>query len=192
MTLGENKKITLALIEEYSPTNQYLTDDEDIKNRINLIYAPNYQEIALIKKILTTKTLMENSGDNPDGYAEYSLPKDMYQLKNVICLDDDNIRIKSNYYLIGNKIYISNKNEYQHILEYYKYPTVITEKTSDTFELEVDQDAQMNLCYLVANDILKVDPSANYTAFLSEYQRKKQEWDTRRELPSVIVEEGVI
>ena len=29
MTLGENKKMALALIEEYSPTNQYLTDDED-------------------------------------------------------------------------------------------------------------------------------------------------------------------
>ena len=39
MTLGENKKIALALIEEYAPNNQYLTDDEDIRDRMNLIYA---------------------------------------------------------------------------------------------------------------------------------------------------------
>ena len=41
MTLEENKKICLGLIEEYSPTNKFLTDDEDIKNRLNLVYAPN-------------------------------------------------------------------------------------------------------------------------------------------------------
>ena len=58
--------------------------------------------------------------------------------------------------------------------------------------LELDQDAQMILPYAVANDILKVDPSADYSAFLSEYQRKKQNLDTRRELPSVVVEGGVI
>ena len=52
MTLNENKKITLALIEEYSPNNEYLTEDEDIANRLNLVYAPNYQEISQIKRIL--------------------------------------------------------------------------------------------------------------------------------------------
>ena len=46
MTLEENKKIALSLIEEYSPTNQMLTDDEDISTRLNLIYAPNYQELS--------------------------------------------------------------------------------------------------------------------------------------------------
>ena len=46
MTLGENKKMTLAVIEEYSQTNQYLTDDEDIRNRINLVYWPNYQHLS--------------------------------------------------------------------------------------------------------------------------------------------------
>ena len=30
MNLGDNKKVMLGLIEEYSPTTQYLTDDEDI------------------------------------------------------------------------------------------------------------------------------------------------------------------
>ena len=62
MTLEENKKITLALIEEYSPTNVLLTDDEDISKRLNLVYAPNYQELSQNKKIIKTKVLKEIIG----------------------------------------------------------------------------------------------------------------------------------
>ena len=42
MTFGENKKIALGLIEEYSKTNSAFTDDEDIATRINLLYSTNY------------------------------------------------------------------------------------------------------------------------------------------------------
>ena len=59
MTLGENKKITLALIEEYSPNHPMLTDDEDISTRLNLIYATNYQELSQNKKIIKTKIIKE-------------------------------------------------------------------------------------------------------------------------------------
>lgn len=192
MTLGENKKIALGLIEEYSKTNTSLTDDEDIAMRLNFAYATNYQELSQVKKILKTKILKEITGEISEGYEEYSLPTNMYQLKRIIALDSNNSIKEANYYTLGKKIYISNKDDYQYILEYYQYPTVIKEDTPDTFMLEIDQDVQMVLPYAVANDILKVDPSADYTAFLSEYQRRKENLDTRREIPSVIVEEGVI
>ena len=55
MTLGENKKITLGLIEEYSKTNTALTDDEDIAMRLNFAYATNYQELSQDKKIIKTR-----------------------------------------------------------------------------------------------------------------------------------------
>ena len=189
---GENKKITLALIEEYSPTNQYLTDDEDIKNRINLIYAPNYQELSQIKKILKTKILRDITGEPSEGFEEMSLPYDLYQLKRIVALDEDNKEVQVSYKTIGKKIYLSKKIDAKYILEYYAYPTVITENTEDNFYLEIDQDAQMVLAYLVANDILKVDPSSDYTAFLAEYKRKLEQLDTRRILPSVVIEEGVL
>lgn len=192
MTLGENKKIALGLIEEYSKTNTALTDDEDIAMRLNFAYATNYQELSQVKKILKTKILKEISGETSEGYEECPLPMNMYQLKRVIALDAQNNIKQADYYTLGKKIYISNKNDYQYILEFYQYPTVIKEDTLDSFVLEIDQDAQMILPYAVANDILKVDPSADYTAFLSEYQRRKENLDTRREIPSIIVEEGVI
>lgn len=186
MTLQENKKICLGLIEEYSPTNKYLTDDEDIKNRLNLVYAPNYQEMSQIKKILKTKTY--TISEDRKGMAQYSLPSDIYQFKRLVSLDDNNERKNVVYDIIGKKIYIKNIQGI-YILEYYSYPEVIEEDTEGDFELEIDQDAQMVLPYAVANDILKVDPSADYTAFYNEYQKKLQELDTRMVLPSISIEE---
>lgn len=186
MTLEENKKICLGLIEEYSPANKYLTDDEDIQNRLNLVYAPNYQEMSQKKKILKTKTYtIEEDGE---GLTQYSLPSDMYQFKRLVGLDDNNERKSAIYDIIGRKIYIKAlKGKY--ILEYYGYPEVITEETEGDFELEIDQDVQMILPYAVANDILKIDPSADYTAFYAEYKKRIEGLDTRTSMSSIYVEE---
>ena len=194
MTLGENKKIALALIEEYVKTNTKLTDDTDIQDRINLLYAPAYQELAQPKKIIKTKVLKEISEEPSDeeGYEEFSLPSNLYQLRKVVAWDKNGKDVAADFKRLGNKIYINKQSNAQYIIEYFVYPSVITEETSDKFLLELDQDVQMILPYQVANDILKVDPSADYTAFLAEYQRKLQALDTRRDIPTITVEEGVI
>lgn len=192
MTLGENKKIALALIEEYSPNSSNLTDDSDIATRLNLLYATNYQELAQTKKILKTKVLKDITGNKEEGYEELSLPSDMYQLKRVIALNELNVEIEANYNIIGKKIYISKESDAKYILEYNAYPSIITEDTKDDYYLEIDQDVQLILPYAVANDILKVDPSSDYTAFLAEYKRKLEGLDTRREIASIVAEEGVL
>ena len=130
MTLDENKKITLALIEEYSPTNKILTDDEDIATRLNLVYAPNYQELSQNKKILKTKILKEITGNTEEGFEELSLPSNMYQFKKIIALDENNVEVEAVYSRLGkNKILISKESDAKYILEYYAYPTIITEET---------------------------------------------------------------
>lgn len=192
MTLGENKKIALALIEEYSPNSSNLTDDSDIATRLNLLYSTNYQELAQTKKILKTKVLKDITGNKEEGYEELSLPSDMYQLKRVIALNELNVEIEANYNIIGKKIYISKESDAKYILEYNAYPSIITEDTKDDYYLEIDQDVQLILPYAVANDILKVDPSSDYTAFLAEYKRKLEGLDTRREIASIVAEEGVL
>ena len=193
MTLEENKKITLGLIEEYSKNNNNLTDDEDIANRLNLLYSTAYQELSQNKKIIKTKVLREVKDTEEEGYEEYSLPSNMYQISSVIALDENNIPKAPNYHTLGKKkIYISKADKYQYMLEYYAYPTVITEETENDFELEIEQDAQLILPYAVANDILKTDPSADYSAFLSEYQRKLQALDTRIKNITVKLKEGVL
>lgn len=189
MTLGENKKLALGLIEEYSPNNPLLTDDTDIATRLNLVYATNYQELATKKKILKTKTLKEISEMvEEEGYTQYTLPSNMYQFKRIIALDQNNNIVNEDYYQIGkNKIFINNESNYTYILEYYAYPTVITDETDDDFTLEIDLDVQMILPYMVASDILKTDPSADYTAFMNTYQKKLSEINTSLTAPKVVI-----
>ena len=103
-------------------------------------------------------------------------------------LFDNNERKNIVYDVIGKKIYIKNEIG-KYVLEYYAYPEVITESTSGDFELEIDQDVQLILPYAVANDILKIDPSADYTSFYNEYKRRLEELDTRIILPSIEIEE---
>lgn len=180
------------MIEEYSKTNTNLTDDEDIATRLNFIYATNYQELSQNKKILKTKVLRDISGRTQDGFEELSLPSSMYQFKRIVALDEKNNELQADYKIIGKKIYLNKSIDAKYILEFYAYPTVITQETQDDFYLEIDQDVQMILPYAVANDILKVDPSSDYSVFLAEYRRKLEALDTRRAIPSIVIEEGVL
>lgn len=191
MKYGEMKKVILALIEEYTPTTEKYTEDEDIINRLPLLVNLAYQELAGMKKIISTKIYPEIEDDlKQDRYTAYTLPSDLMQIRNIYLLDSNNKKGNPDYYFLGkNKIYINDNNAGQTILEYYKYPLQIDENTKDNFYLEIDQDAQNILPYKVANDILVTDPSANYQAFLNEYQRQLQLLDTRRSIPTVNLRE---
>lgn len=190
MTYGDNKKITLALIEEYAPNMTELTEDEDIANRLPFLYNLAYKELAQTKKITATKTYSEIADESKeDRYTSYSLPSDLYQIKTVFAQDSNNKSINADYYIVGNKIYINDNTPGNTVLEYYKYPQEINEETEDDFYLELDNDAQALLPYKVADDILKTDPSSDYTAFATEYQRKLQALDTRRNIPAVTLKE---
>ncbi|MFG6319602.1 MAG: hypothetical protein K1W33_07115 [Clostridia bacterium] len=187
MTYGENKRIMLALVDEYSPTNQYFTTDEDIKEKCALIYAPAYQELADMKTTLKTKEF-EIIEEN-EGYEEYTLPS-CKQIKRIMVLDENNNPISGNYYTLGRKIFISQEKKARYILEYMPFLNLINSETKDDFELEIDQDLQVLLPYLVANDLLKTDPSANYRAFLQEYERKLKSLNTNKWGISVNITEG--
>lgn len=190
MTYGENKKLTLALIEEYAPDLVKKTEDDDIALRLPFLYQLAYQELAMTKKIIATKLYNEIPDENKkDKYTAYSLPADLYQIKNVYALDKNNKPITAEYYTINKKIYLNDNIPGSTILEYYKYPQGINEETMDDFYLELDNDAQALLPYKVADDILKTDPSADYTAFATEYQRKLQLLDTRKNIPTVVLNE---
>ena len=190
MTYGESKKQVLALIEEYAShiTKEY-TEDEDIALRLPHLFDLAYQELAQNKKIIATKLYPEKE-EKVDKYTAYTLPSDLYQIKNVFMIDNYNRKGNVDYYILGkNKIYINDNTRGQTVLEYYKFPQNINEETDNDFYLELDQDAQSVLVYKVASDILKTDPSGDYTAFATEYQRVLQLLDNRKNVPSVSLKE---
>ena len=189
MTYGESKKQVLALIEEYAPSLDGLTEDEDIALRLPHLFDLACQELAQNKKIVATKVYPEKE-EKVDKYSSYTLPSDLYQIKSVFMLDENNKKGNVDYYTVGkNRIYINDNTQGDTVLEYYKFPQNINEETDDDFYLELEQDAQMALVYKVASDILKTDPSAEYTAFATEYQRVLQLLDNRKNIPSVILKE---
>nr|DAY42929.1 MAG TPA: hypothetical protein [Caudoviricetes sp.] len=191
MTLEENIKIVLSLIDEYAPssTNLY-TEDEDIQNKIKILYNQPYQELSQIKKISKVKEISKTYSDT-DYYREYSLPSNMYQLKNVIAFDEETNKIvPGDYYIIegAKKIYINDKSEAKYKIEYYAYPSIITEETENDFSLEIDQDVQNILSYKVADNLLKSDPSADYSAFRQAFEDALNRLDTRKSMSIAVVE----
>lgn len=191
MTLEENIKIVLSLIDEYAPESTNLfTEDEDIQNKIKTLYNQPYQELSQVKKIKKVKTISKTLGDT-EYYREYSLPFDMFQLKSVIILDaDTNKKVSGDFYIIESekKIYINDTSNANYKIEYYAYPTTITEDTDNDFNLEIDQDVQNILPYKVVDNLLKSDPSADYTAFRQAYEDAINKLDTRTILPSAVIE----
>ena len=190
MTLLENKKMFLALVDEYAPDNTELTEDDDIPVKYKNLYGVAYQRLADMKTTLKTKNYSITATTGTTGYEEYSLPE-YKQLKNVYVLDENNNKISGDYYFLGDKkIMISNSKTATYVVEYVPWLEIITEDTDDDFELEIDQDLQTVLPYIVAADLLKTDPSANYVAFEKEYMSMMQNITTSKKGISINITEG--
>lgn len=173
MNLKENKKITLSLIEEFNPESEYLTDDEDIRNRIRSIYNTCMMNIARAKRIEKTYTFEKEDSDT-DFYQAFGIPSNCYVIRDIIVQDPETNAIRDNqadYYRLGKELYINTKIKGTHILRYYAYPKEIKEDVEDEdYKFDIDLDIQYLLPYAVASDILKTDTSADYTAFENKYR----------------------
>lgn len=188
MTLIENIKVFLALVDEYAPDNQFLTEDDDIPSKVRLLYNPAYQELADWKTDSKMKKIEVVASGS--GYTEYSLP-DCKQIKKIMCVDENNNQISGDYYnTTDTKIMISNSITATYMIEYTPYLEMITESTPDNFDLEISQDLQAILPYIVASDLLKTDPSANWQAFDKVLQRKLKNLNLSKKGISVNITEG--
>ena len=174
MNLKQNKILTLAIIEEFNTESQYLTDDEDIANRLNAIYNACLTNIARLKKIERVYEFEDRTESATDLYEEFDMPDDCYLIRDIIIQDDETKSIKinqSDWYRLEDRIYINAKVKGTAILRYYAYPTEIDQNENDEdYEFEIDRDIQYLLPYAVASDILKSDRSVDYTAYENKYR----------------------
>lgn len=174
MNLKESKCITLALIEEFNPDSEYLTDDDDIQVRLNRIYNACMMSIARNKRIEKTYTFEDFEKTSEDFYQEFDIPSNCYIIKDIILQDEKTNSIRGNqvdYYRIGKKLYINSNTNGTPILRYYAYPKEIKETdTDEKYKFDLDLDVQYLLPYAVASDILKTDKASDYTAFENKYR----------------------
>lgn len=177
MTLLEIKKKVLQLIEEISD-NTNLTDDPDIRAKLNSVINQVQFELARMKKI--------------PAYKEMEVEKfqvfDMNTLDNFYQLRL--LRFDGGYDIIENIAVFGEAGKAGFF--YYKYPEAITDDTPDTYEFELSPDALEILPYGVASDLLKSDVSTNYGAIYSQrYEIMLQRLDPRYSMASFTIEGGV-
>lgn len=177
MTLLEIKKKVLQLIEEISDTSD-LTNDPDIKAKLNSVINMVQFELARMKKITAFKEVEVTDGQ----VFDMNTLNNFYQLRLL--------RFEGAYELVENMAVFNGSGTA--VFYYYKYPEAITDETPDTYEFELSQDALEILPYGVASDLLKSDVSTNYGAIYSQrYEIMLQRLDPRYSMSSITIENGI-
>lgn len=177
MTLLEIKKKVLQLIEEISD-NANLTDDPDIKAKLNSVINMVQFELARMKKIPAFVQREVKAGE----VVDMNTLDNFYQLRLI--------RFASDYDLMENLAVFLEDGTAD--IYYYKYPVAITDETPDTYEFELSLDALEILPFGVAGDLLKSDVSAQYGAVYSQrYESMLQRLDSRYSMGGISFEGGV-
>ena len=177
MTLLEIKKKVLQLIEEISD-NANLTDDPDIKAKLNSVINMVQFELARMKKIPAFVQREVKAGE----VVDMNTLDNFYQLRLI--------RFTGDYDLMDNLAVFLEDGTAD--IYYYKYPVAITDETPDTYEFELSLDALEILPFGVAGDLLKSDVSAQYGAVYSQrYESMLQRLDSRYSMGGIYIEGGV-
>lgn len=181
MTYLEMKKKVLSLIEEITDVKAATTGDNDIDTKLPYVTNQIMYELARIKKI-PAYIEVEVLTDEVMTFAELEeeTSDTIYQIDTIGGVDSD-LRGKRITFLEDGlaKIY------------YYKYPTRIDEKTTNTYEFELDDDVLEIMPYGIAADLLKSDVSSQYgQVYANRYEALKNGLDPRDTVHGAIVVGG--
>lgn len=184
MTLKEMKQKVLTLIEEWSPGSAFLTEDPDIQAKLHAVINQIAFELARLRKIPKYTAIPVSAGDVLDFEAiEKAVGYALYQIDLV-----SGVRYQPRAGGTVLKILESGTVE----IDCFVYPEPITEKTKDSYEFQLSQDALEIMPYGVAGDLLKSDASAGYGRVYSQrYEQLLQLLDHRYQLGSIRIEGGV-
>lgn len=184
MTLKEMKKKVLGLIEELNPLSELLTDDPDISTKHNDVTNQILFELARFKKIPKYVEIPVSEGDVLDfSDIEKACGYEIYQI-DLVC----GVRYvpKANGTVL--KMLESGTAE----IDCFVYPERITEKTKDSYEFELSQDALEIMPYGIAGDLLKSDVSTDYgSVYSTRYQEMLQRLDSRYQMHSIYIDGGI-
>jgi hypothetical protein len=184
MTLKEMKKKVLSLIEELNPLSELLTDDPDIAAKINDVINQILYELARFKKIPKYVEIPVSAGDVLD-FEDIAkeVGYEIYQI-DLIC----GVRYVPKASGTVFKMLESGTAE----IDCFVYPEQITEKTKDSYEFEMSQDALEIMPYGIAGDLLKSDVSTDYgNIYASRYQEMLSRLDHRYQMSSIYIDGGL-
>jgi len=190
MTLGDLKKKTLALIEEINTSEQSLTDDPDIEEKLPYVINQILHELARFKKIpaYEIKEVEENEildlttlGRDEDS-EEPDTRNIFYQLNIIRDVEYESL----------DETHVKFLEDGTALIKYYKYPINITIDTADSTTLDLSDDVLEIAPYGIAADVLKADVSNQYgVIYANRYKELLQTLDSRYSLGSVEFEGGI-
>lgn len=184
MKLAEMKKKVLGLIEELNPNSEVLTDDPDIATKLEDVITSIMFELARFKKIPDYVEMKVNEGDLIR-FEDITDETD-YEVYQISIIRGVNYDMKAQGTVI--KFLESGTAE----IEYFRYPTRITDKNREKYEFELSQDVLEIMPYGIAGDLLKSDVSTDYGRIYSErYEAMKQMLDPRFGTGSVYIDGGI-
>ena len=184
MKLAEMQRKVLAQIEEYNPDSEYLTDDPDNATKMEDVITQIMFELSRIKKIPDYFEMDVTEGqiirfEDITDETDY----EVYQLGPIRNVWYD---LKAGGTVV--KFLESGTAE----IEYFRYPTRITEKNRAKYEFELSQDVLEIMPYGVAADLLKSDISADYGIhYEKRYEELKRMLDPRYGNGSVYIDGGI-
>ena len=178
------KKKVLALIEELNPDNVNLTDDPDISAKMEDVITQIMFELARFKKIPDYVEMRVRKGDliRFEDIADES----DYEVYQVSMIRGVEYETKANGSIF--KFLEDGTAE----IEYFRYPTRITDKNRAKYTFELSDDALEIMPYGVAADLLKSDVSTGYgNIYAQRYEQMKQLLDPRFNMGGIFIEGGV-
>ena len=185
VTLRDEKEKVLAMIEELDEESEYLTEDPDIRAKINHVFNQVMFELARHKKIPMYVELPVVAGMKVT-FKEIGAAcgREVYQLDKVTGVAHEQKAGGTVLKFAGDGVAE---------IECFVYPQPITEETTDDYEFELSQDVLEIMPYGVAADLLKSDESAQFgSVYAQRYREMLQNLDPRYSLGSMSFEGGVI
>jgi hypothetical protein len=184
MNYIDMKKKVLSLIEEINPNSPNLTDDPDIEAKYEYVLTQVMFEMARIKRIPDYVEIEVKAGDlirfeDITDESDY----EVYQI--------DQVRgVAYERKAQGTVIKILEDGTAE--VEYFRYPTRITDKNREKYTFDFSEDVLEIMPYGIAADLLKSDVSAEYgSVYAARYEQMKQMIDPRYQMTYITIEGGI-
>lgn len=177
MTLGEGKRKTLMLMDEYSSSGT-ITVDEDLNKRMNDFFDLAQKNIAGYKRIVRAFVPAAGEEEAVGGFVPCPPPGDFGQVLRVW----RDGALTTRYPWAGRSILLPEADVGRVSVEYFAIPAAIPQDAGDGYEFEVSEDAAACMPYFVAAQQLVVDLVVDHQPLMDMYERMLGSLDLR--LPS--------
>lgn len=151
-----------------------LTNASNPDNAIRMRFSGNYVYNVRNRALFAYAFPTANDVPIYTPYVKYQMPADFMELQKVIQQTDPRqYKEMIAYYWEGKRTFVLNYYEHGSFdIHYYRYPTTITSTTSDTYEFEIDTEAQEAIPFFIASKAVFDENQTMAIQLLNEYQIK--------------------